>query len=388
MNELNNILFALLRSILFDDELDCTLASYLDAEVLEKLYKISKKHDMAHLVGAALDKNEVSVAGVSERFSNETMTALYRTENLTFETERICKALDSEGIDYIPLKGAVIRKEYPESWMRTSCDVDILVREADVDRAVQTLTSALGYTCSDKRDFHDVDLYSDSGVHLELHFSIKENISALDRVLDRVWDYAVPALDGAREYKLIREFLIYHIIAHSAYHFAGGGCGIRPFLDLFLLTRGEYDREAVRALCIESDIAEFFEASLLLADVWFANSLPTPLVQQMEDFVLSGGVYGTEEAHIAVRQKARGGKIGYVGSRVFVSYDHLKLRYPTLKNRAMLPIYQVRRWIDVFRDKSFSRSLDELKTTKNLDREKVASINSLMRELGLSDHIK
>ena len=39
----------------------------------------------------------------------------------------ICSALNRESIAYIPLKGSVIKDLYPESWMRTSCDIDILV---------------------------------------------------------------------------------------------------------------------------------------------------------------------------------------------------------------------------------------------------------------------
>ena len=30
-------------------------------------------------------------------------------------------------IPFLPLKGSVIRQYYPEPWMRTSCDIDILV---------------------------------------------------------------------------------------------------------------------------------------------------------------------------------------------------------------------------------------------------------------------
>ncbi|MBO4954226.1 MAG: nucleotidyltransferase family protein, partial [Clostridia bacterium] len=32
-------------------------------------------------------------------------------------------------IDFMPLKGAVIRQYYPEPWMRTSCDIDIHVKK-------------------------------------------------------------------------------------------------------------------------------------------------------------------------------------------------------------------------------------------------------------------
>ena len=237
MTELN-MLFALLRSVIFEQEIDKEIISPLDGEKLEKIYKISEKHDLSHLVCAAVDKNRIPCDGeTAKKFGKEVMTALFRAENLVYEIERIGKALEKAGIDYVPLKGAVIRDKYPEPWMRTSCDVDMLVHEAQLEEAIETLKSELGYVCEDKKNYHDVDLFSPGGVHLELHFNIKENIPQLDLNLEKVWQYASPSKDGAREYKLTREFFIFHIVAHAAYHFVGGGCGIRPFLDLYLLTR-------------------------------------------------------------------------------------------------------------------------------------------------------
>ena len=56
MKKLNNMLIALLRSVLCGEELKSEDFKGLDDQTLEDLYKISKKHDMAHLIGAALEK--------------------------------------------------------------------------------------------------------------------------------------------------------------------------------------------------------------------------------------------------------------------------------------------------------------------------------------------
>jgi hypothetical protein len=45
------------------------------------------------------------------------------------EFERICLVLEKAKIPHIPLKGSVLRKLYKEPWLRTSCDIDILVQE-------------------------------------------------------------------------------------------------------------------------------------------------------------------------------------------------------------------------------------------------------------------
>ena len=108
----------------------------------------------------------------------------------------------------------------------------------------------------------------------------------------------------------------------------------------------------------------------------------------MQRFILQGGVYGTKDAHIAARQESRGGKSGYAMSRIFAPYSVLKQRYPQMRGRAMTPIYQVRRWVDVVKAGGTKRSMQELKINSALDKDSVESIRMMMRYLELDKHIK
>ena len=390
MNELNNMLFALLRSVLCGETLDMSLVRKLDEEKLENLYKISKRHDMAHLVGAALDAAGLLNHGkTSRKFAKQKYIAVFRYEKIRYEQERICKVFDEAGIDYIPLKGMVIRDLYPEPWMRTSCDIDVLVRDREVDSAVQALVNSLGYACDPRNNIHDVLLYSESGVHIELHYSVIENIPSIDCVLQGVWDYAFPISEGKREHRLSKEFFIFHLIAHASYHFINGGCGIRPIFDLWLMTHdGAYDRDKVLSLCSEGNLERFFCVLEELAKVWFENHEHNKLTRSIEKYILNGGVYGAQESKIAVVRDSKGGKAGYIFSRIFVSYGHLKFKYPSLKSRALVPIYQVRRWFSVLKEKKFSNYLNEYRINQNLNNDKVDEIGALMDELELENLIK
>ena len=388
-NELNNKLFALLRSVLWGEELNRSLFEDLNEETLEELYKISKKHDMAHIVGAALDKADLLAEGkTSEKFAKQQLVAIYRYENIQYELDSICATLDKANIAYIPLKGSVIRSLYPEPWMRSSCDIDILVHEDDLEAAVAALESDLGYKAEKNRAYHDISLYSESGVHLELHFSIKEKIESLDRVLSRVWDYATPSGQGCK-HDLSKEFFIYHAVAHDSYHFANGGCGIRSIADLWYLTKdGDFDEEIVLTLCRESGIERFYLAILELSQVWFGKGEHSDLSRRVEKYILSGGTFGETETRIALKQDAKGGKVGYVLSRIFVPYEHLKIKYPSLKSRALIPVYQVRRWIDSIAEGGLSRSAEELKTSAHIDKSGFEEEIDLLSELEIKDHLK
>ena len=209
MSELNNVLFALLRSAICEESIDTAVCQGIDNDVIGKLYELSKKHDLAHVVGAALEKQGLLTdTSLSQKFGKLQMLAIYRYENQNYELSQIKKTLSEAKIDFLPLKGAVIRDLYPEPWMRTSCDIDVLVKKCDIDRAVEHLIAELGYERDTKENYHDVSLYSSSGVHLELHFTLEENIPELDATLKRVWDHAAPISDDSCEYRLSNEFFI------------------------------------------------------------------------------------------------------------------------------------------------------------------------------------
>ena len=111
-----------------------TVLPEVSARFLIEVYKLSKAHDVAHLVGDALNKNGVfenlpadldeneraAIATVKEKFDEQIFTAVYRYENINYELERLKETLEEAKIPFIPLKGSVIRKYYPEPWMRTS----------------------------------------------------------------------------------------------------------------------------------------------------------------------------------------------------------------------------------------------------------------------------
>lgn len=109
--------------------------------------------------------------------------------------QKIETALNEEQIPYIPLKGSVLRNLYPAPDMRTSSDIDVLVHEEDIDKAVDAIESATNFEM-DHRAYHDISMLNKS-VHLELHFSIKENDENLDSVLSRAWEYEV-STEGSR----------------------------------------------------------------------------------------------------------------------------------------------------------------------------------------------
>lgn len=355
----------------------------LTDEELVKLYKLAKAHDLAHLVGDALIKNNLIEDGeIKAKFQKQMMLAVYRYEKINYELGRLRKVLNEAKIPFIPLKGSVIRQYYPEPWMRTSCDIDVLVHEEAVDQAAQSIVEKLGYAY-EKKQYHDISLMSDGGVHLELHHTIKENKANIDALLSECWDYAAPSDDY--ECCFTNEFFYFHQIAHASYHFLHGGCGVRPILDLYLLQRKmPFDSTVLDEMLERSGIKKFFEAAQALSEVWFGSGEHTDVTRRMEDYLLRGGVYGSTQNSMAVGQQKEKGRLGYIINRIWLPYELLCITYPRLKGRKYLQFfYEMKRWFRIFNSEARKHKRRDLDAIKKLSAKHKSDVNCMLNELGL-----
>ena len=382
MENLIRTMMDLIASEVCDKPLDQSQYSFTDEELV-KLYKLSKSHDLAHLVGDALIINNLIGDGeIKAKFQNQMMLAVYRYEKINYELGRLREAMNEAKIPFIPLKGSLLRRYYPEPWMRTSCDIDVLVHEEEVDDAAQIIVDKLGYTY-EKKNYHDVSLMSDGGVHLELHHSIKENEPNIDLLLSECWDYAAPSDDY--EYCFTNEFFYFHQIAHASYHFLHGGCGVRPFLDLYLLQRKmPFDNTVLDVMLERSRIKKFFDAAKALSEVWFGGSEHSDVTRRMEDYLLRGGVYGSTQSSMAVGQQKEKGRLGYIINRIWLPYELLRITYPRLKGRKYLQLfYEIKRWLRIFNPEARKNKKRDLDAIKNLNAKHKSDVNCMLNELGL-----
>ena len=370
----------------------------VSARFLIEVYKLSKAHDVAHLVGDALNKSGVfenlpadideneraTIAKVKEKFDEQIFTAVYRYENINYELEQICKTLEEAKIPFIPLKGSVIRKYYPEPWMRTSCDIDVLVKEKDADKASKVLAEHLQYKINEKGQ-HDVSLFSPSNIHVELHFKLMDIEFKQVSALSDIWSGREIEPVSEYEYTMSNElFLLYHIY-HMAKHFVHGGCGIKPFIDLWIIkNKVGFDEEKAQKMLQESGLLAFFERSTDLVNVWFEGKEHSEITQEMEDYILQGGVYGTLKQNLAMSQNKKGGKFRHLMSRIFLSYKDMAVYYPSLKKCPILfPFYQVRRWCRILFCGGRKAAMNEIKVNQNITTEEQERAKKLLEELNL-----
>lgn len=359
------LLFSCIRYTVCDKEIPTDLKAAFDDIVLKDLYALSIKHDLAHLVCYALQKNDLLSDDETGRlFKKQKSIAVYRYMQMNRACQEIFELFEVAEIAYLPLKGAIIRAFYPEEWMRISCDIDILINEEDLKKACFELINKLGYT-QGRKNYHDIPLNSPNGVHLELHFHIKEATSTIDGVLGGVWDYVNPTAVGKCRYSMTNEFFLFHQLAHMSYHFVKGGCGIRPFLDCYLLmNKMDYDKVVLNDLFERGSIKQFADVVFDISKVWFevqANAT-SDSDRQLLNYILYGGVYGNRENRTVSEQVRNGSVALNILKKIWLPYDLLKNEYRYLEGRKyLLPAYEVRRWGGiVFKDRRLKQSLKEI----------------------------
>lgn len=381
-------LFILLRSAIIDSNLPKDYLSDCSSEELQVLLKLSEKHDIAHLLAYTIERNELldKSNDCYAWLSKMLLTAVYRHERINNEYIRICDALERAEISFLPLKGSVLRQYYPESWMRTSCDIDILIHKNDLEYAKEYLMNNCGYTCGTQSS-HDISFFSTNHIHIELHYDLVEDGRANNSycILRDVWNSTAVLENKIYQHVMTDEMFYFYHVAHMAKHFEEGGCGIRPFIDLWILDNIQAkDQNKRKKLLEQGDLLAFSEVAQQLSMVWFNDAQHTEITEEMERYILHGGIYGTNENRIAVQLQKKSGKLKYLLSKIFVSYNVIKFHYPILqKHRWMTPFMEVRRWCKLIFCGHAKRLLSELKCNQTISAGRVDVIKKFLENIGL-----
>lgn len=342
------------------------------------LYKFAAFHSVSNIVGKALFE-----LGFAEKCENigefyaEQLKAVMDYHKQQYDLERIKVCFEQGKIPYVALKGAVIKKLYPEPEIRTSCDIDVLIRKDDFEKASRILQQNLKaeFMC---RSGHDVSFMTDNGVHIELHHTLCENNYPGSNVLSKAWEYTY---GETFEKQFTNEFFVYYHYAHMAKHLVDGGFGIRLVSDLYLINKSmEYDQAKLDELLTEGGLKEFAKQADKLSCVWFENDAHNEATKMLEQYIFESGIFGTLEHGVMVRTSKGGIKSGLF-KRLFLPLDRLKGEYPMLEKRPYLYM-----WFSFVRiaKSGFSKTKKEIELINSVDKDKRENVSKMLDMLNMN----
>ena len=280
-----------------------------------------------------------------ERLKKRAMTMIVQNIKQDTETDRVLAVLKENNIDFMPLKGAVLREMYPHEGMRYKSDIDILVRQEQYGK-IEEIMQNYGYNFICESD-HEYVWDKENVLHVELH---KHLIPSYNKdyyaYYGDGWKTA-KAVDGSC-YAMSDEDCFIYIFTHLAKHYRDSGIGLKHFIDIwvYITSKPDLDKAYIEAELEKLQLADFFKNVIMTIKVWFYGAEPTKSSDLITDWTFSGGTYGSHDKNVLSRAVKESNVSGKNESRVsrlikafFMPYSEMCIKYPILKRVPfMLPV--------------------------------------------------
>lgn len=210
------------------------------------------RHRIAPLVWRRLTETTPDDAppAVLDRLRKPYLANAFRNAILFRETALAARALATESIPVIPLKGLhLARFVYDEPALRSMADLDIMVPRDRIRDADRILTD-LGYGPLPRPDVdehcawsnHLPPLEKEGAEVLEVHYDIERPTSPFTIDVNAIWNATRQAeIDGAPVHLMSAEHLLIHLCLHLAYHHKFERASLKGLVDIATVTRQPID---------------------------------------------------------------------------------------------------------------------------------------------------
>ena len=347
------ILFQIIRVSLFDsDEFE------INAEADWKLiYRISREHKIHTILCRGLEKIS-SKDKIPEKMIGklEELWQIERAKDAVqkYSIDEILDAFEKDKIDCVPLKGIYMKEFYPDSSLRTMSDLDIFYRQGDEEKIEKVLVSK-GYVFDHDGPHHDV-YQRKPFMNVEMHHHLTDGDPVAEKYYKDVWTTKVHLKKGYTSiYEFSWEDYYIYMLVHLAKHIKLGGSGIRSIIDIKIFLdkkKEELNWDYVKEELKKLHLSQFEYWMRQLSEVWFGTEKTTPLYDELTEFIVDSGTYGTIKNYHASHVVELGGKnqnlsVGKIRSKleiIFLPYEGMQEQYLYLeKFPFLLPVAWIQR---------------------------------------------
>lgn len=387
MNLLQNGILQLIAAALTESRREIPDGLDWDAVV-----RMGKKHQILPMLYYGALQCGVSLPTECKRtMEMTTFRHVIISQNQQFALERLFAAFDEAGVDYMPLKGTLLKAMYPKAEMRSMGDADVLIRVDQYDR-IKPLMPPLGFAEGVESD-HEL-IWQSPALFLELH---KRLIPSYNKdyfaYYGDGWQLA-KVKDGCR-YGMTAEDQLIYLFTHFAKHYRDGGIGIKHMTDLWVYRRHhpDLDEAYIRRELTTLQLYTFYTHICRTLSVWFEGAEGDEHTALITDFVFDSGTFGSHENHLL----SDGAKLDGDGNTakrrkairlVFLPYANMCMKYPWLKRvPVLLPVMWVWRVVTslLFRGDKVRQNKEDLNRMKAED---VRNYRDALHFVGLDFNFK
>lgn len=301
------------------------------------VFDIANKHKVCPLAAdGTLLLPETALAQADREIALQ-YQALARISELEqyIETTAYTKLLEEAGVDYCLLKGWHWRALYPFAYLRSMCDVDILIRLKDWHAACEAART-LGYVQTMDIDLHAV--YCKGEMKLELHRGVLSSRNAHANLLRDIWP-RLSRVGDSREWRMSPADEYLYFFLHAEKHVSCYLFTLRMFTDIVALQAGikadraQFMREAERI-----GLRQYVENIEGLAEAWIEDRPLSPEQRQMNDYLM--GLGWLNDAEFKYRNAAHWLRVNLTPlnafRKFFLSNEEMRSRHAGLAKRQAL----------------------------------------------------
>lgn len=345
-----------------------------DFELTEVL-KLLKKHGLLSMgyigaVNCGIPKDDPIMQTLFTHYCRSVVVSQRQLDKV----QEVFDAFDKAGIDYMPLKGTIMKHLYPSHELRPMGDADILIRVEQYDR-IKPIMLELGFVEGEENE-HELP-WRCTDLYVELHKClIPPSSKDLFPYYEDGWKFAKHEREC--RYKLSDEDFFVFIFTHFTKHFRGGGIGCRHVVDLwcYMCCHRELDYNYVSGELDKLYLLEFFQNMFTLIKAWFSDGGMDDKTDFISNYIFHSGIWGNQFDHDLAANtqmyqtvgKVRPGKWGFFFQRVFPNFKTMSFQYPML-NRApvLLPVIWIVRWFRIILHKpeQIKRRISMLESRSN-----------------------
>lgn len=261
----------------------------------EEIYGLSNIHNVCAMVFSQIQRLapcEQPEKEMLSKFRQQTGYTLIDFEGKERVLNFLREFFTNEGIDFLFVKGAVLRSYYPVKELRTSGDTDVIIKYGDSDKCRLALKKNNIPITDDCKNGIAVDF---QGQHIEIHTNLDCDHPYFKNIFDM-------CEKNGYEYSISDEVHLLYVMCHIIKHFNLYGAGIKMFTDIDVLIRHMqcFDYDGFMEKCRLINIETFAKASLSLCSYWFNTPVTaeidfaenTEFRELFENEIINSGSYG------------------------------------------------------------------------------------------------
>ncbi len=342
-----------------------------------KLYQIACMHKTHMIFYYGLAQGSFSIPQeVLDTIKTKAFSEVAFSMRQNIEIQEVYKELEKNEIDFMPLKGAVMKDLYPHSDMRLMSDIDILIKTSQYEK-IKDIMVENDFEFIEESDHEFIWRKKNGFLCVEFHKCLVPTYNKdLYPYYGDGWRVATKK-EGTHYYMSDEDFFVYMFV-HFAKHYRDSGIGIRQIVDIWVcLEKLNLDFSYVEEQLKKLYLYDFYVNIKSTFDVWFANGKESEETELITNWIFTSGIYGTRDKNLLSGHLRKNGDKKVSKSKqyirnIFPGYSAMKKKYKILNK---LPILLPFAWIwrivfgVIFRQNNMKIILDsiEYKTEENVN---------------------